>query len=94
MLATINLKKKRKIITNLKIGISNRAIRRLARRGGVKRISELIYEETKSILKSYLEKVLKDAIIYTEHAKRKTVTSLDVIYALKKQGKSLYGYGI
>ena len=80
--------------TNLKIGISNRAIRRLARRGGVKRISELIYEETKSILKSYLEKVLKDAIIYTEHAKRKTVTSLDVIYALKKQGKSLYGYGI
>ena len=94
MLATINLKKKRKIITNLKIGISNRAIRRLARRGGVKRISELIYEETKSILKSYLEKVLKDAIIYTEHAKRKTVTSLDVIYALKRQGKSLYGYGI
>ena len=87
-------KKKRKIITNLKIGISNWAIRRLARRGGVKRISELIYEETKSILKSYLEKVLKDAIIYTEHAKRKTVTSLDVIYALKKQGKSLYGYGI
>ena len=87
-------KKKRKIITNLKIGISNRAIRRLARRGGVKRISELIYEETKSILKSYLEKVLKDAIIYTEHAKRKTVTSLDVIYALKRQGKSLYGYGI
>ena len=87
-------KKKRKIITNLKIGISNWAIRRLARRGGVKRISELIYEETKSILKSYLEKVLKDAIIYTEHAKRKTVTSLDVIYALKRQGKSLYGYGI
>ena len=87
-------KKKMKNKTNLKIGISNRAIRRLARRGGVKRISELIYEETKSILKSYLEKVLKDAIIYTEHAKRKTVTSLDVIYALKKQGKSLYGYGI
>ena len=87
-------KKKMKNKTNLKIGISNRAIRRLARRGGVKRISELIYEETKSILKSYLEKVLKDAIIYTEHAKRKTVTSLDVIYALKRQGKSLYGYGI
>ena len=87
-------KKKMKNKTNLKIGISNRAIRRLARRGGVKRISELIYEETKLILKSYLEKVLKDAIIYTEHAKRKTVTSLDVIYALKKQGKSLYGYGI
>ena len=87
-------KKKRRTITNLKIGISNPAIRRLARRGGVKRISELIYEETRSILRSFLEKVLKDTIVYTEYAKRKTVTSLDVIYALKRQGRCLYGYGI
>ena len=87
-------KKKKRNIKKLKFGISNPAIRRLARRGGVKRISELIYEETRSILRSFLEKVLKDTIVYTEHAKRKTVTSLDVIYALKRQGRSLYGYGI
>ena len=30
---------------------------------------------------------------YTEHAKRKTVTSLDVVYALKRQGRTLYGFG-
>ena len=86
-------KMKKRTIIKQKIGISNRAIRRLARRGGVKRISQLIYEDTRVILRSFLENVLKDIIVYTVHAKRKTVTSLDVIYALKRQGRMLYGYG-
>lgn len=34
-----------------------KAIRRLARRGGVKRISGLIYEETRGVLKIFLENV-------------------------------------
>jgi histone H4 len=70
-------------------GITKPAIRRLARRGGVKRISALIYEETRGVLKSFLEGVIRDAVTYTEHAKRKTVTSLDVVYALKRQGRKL-----
>ena len=74
-------------------GITKPAIRRLARRGGVKRISGLIYEETRGVLKVFLEGVIRDAVTYTEHAKRKTVTSLDVVYALKRQGKTLYGFG-
>jgi hypothetical protein len=43
----------------------------------------MIYEETRGVLKSFLESVIRDAVTYTEHAKRKTVTSLDVVYALK-----------
>jgi histone H4 len=102
-------------------GITKPAIRRLARRGGVKRISGLIYEETRGVLKIFLESecllllgysfarvppltlslarplrpslpplpdVIRDSVTYTEHAKRKTVTSLDVVYALKRAGKS------
>lgn len=46
------------------------AIRRLARRGGVKRISGLIYEETRGVLKVFLENVIRDSVTYTEHAKR------------------------
>ena len=57
--------------------------RMLARRGGVKRISGLIYEETQNVLKVFLESVIRDAATYTEHAKRKTVTTMDVVYALK-----------
>uniref|UniRef100_A0A8C7JQ13 Histone H4 n=1 Tax=Oncorhynchus kisutch TaxID=8019 RepID=A0A8C7JQ13_ONCKI len=74
-------------------GITKPAIRRLARRGGVKRISGLIYEETRGVLKVFLENVIRDAVTYTEHAKRKTVTAIDVVYALKRQGRTLYGFG-
>eukprot|EP00058_Branchiostoma_floridae_P001000 XP_002586488.1 hypothetical protein BRAFLDRAFT_75126 [Branchiostoma floridae] len=66
-------------------GITKPAIRRLARRGGVKRISGLIYEETRGVLKVFLENVIRDAVTYTEHAKRKTVTALDVVYAFKRE---------
>ncbi len=38
-------------------------------------------------------KVTRDAIVYAEAARRKTVTAMDVVYALKKNGKTLYGYG-
>jgi histone H4 len=41
----------------------------------------------------FLENVIRDSVTYTEHAKRKTVTSLDVVYALKRQGRTLYGFG-
>ena len=66
------------------MGVTKPAIRRLARRGGVKRISSLVYDETRLVLRSFLQSVIKDSIAYTEHAKRKTVTALDVVYALKR----------
>ena len=73
--------------------ITKPAIRRLARRGGVKRISSYIYEESRAVLRSFLKNVIRDSVTYTEHAKRKTVTALDVVYALKRQGRTLYGFG-
>ena len=36
-------------------------------------------------MKVFLENVIRDAVTYTEHAKRKTVTAMDVVYALKRQ---------
>lgn len=74
-------------------GITKPAIRRLARRGGVKRISGLIYDETRTVLKQFLNNVLRDAVTYCEHAKRRTVRPLDVVFALKRHGRALYGYG-
>ncbi|KAL0721887.1 hypothetical protein Bca4012_036486 [Brassica carinata] len=63
-------KRHRKVLRDNIQGITKPAIRRLARRGGV-----------------------KDAVTYTEHARRKTVTAMDVVYALKRQGRTLYGFG-
>jgi histone H4 len=73
-------------------GITKPAIRRLARRGGVKRISGDIYEEIRGMLRYLLENVIRDAVTCTEHARRKTVTALDVVYALKRQGRTIYGF--
>ncbi|KAL1475413.1 hypothetical protein MTO96_037306 [Rhipicephalus appendiculatus] len=79
-------KRHRKVLRDNIQGITKPCIRRLACRGGVKRISGLIYEV-------FLENVICDAVTYTEHAKRKTVTAMDVVYALKRQGRTLYGFG-
>lgn len=74
------------------MGITKPAIRRLARRGGVKRISGMVYAETRGVLKMFLENLIRDTVTYTEYAKRSTVTAKDVLYALKRQGKTLYGF--
>ena len=86
-------KRHRKVLRDNIQGISKPAIRRLARRGGVKRISGLVYEETRDVLKVFLENVIRDSVTYTTHALRKTVTAMDVVRALKLQGKTIYGFG-
>jgi len=86
-------KRFRKVLKDSIQGITKPAIRRLARRGGVKRISGLIYEETRGVIKQFIENVVRDAVTYTEYSRRKTVTALDVVYALKRQGRTIYGFG-
>jgi len=83
----------RRMLRETVAGITKPAIRRIARRAGVKRISGLIYDYTREILKSFINKLVFATVNYTEHAKRKTVTALDVVYALKKRGLTIYGYG-
>ena len=75
-------------------GISKGDIKRLARRAGVKRVAFDIYAHSRVILHEWLRGVIKDTIVYTEHAKRKTIYTMDVVYALKKRGHSLYGFEI
>ncbi|KAL5162563.1 Histone H4 [Glycine soja] len=64
--------------------ITKPTIPHLAWRGDVKRISGLIYKETHDVLKIFLENVIPDVVTYTEHTRRKTVTTMDVVYALKR----------
>ena len=90
--STVTAKRKQGTRKEVLEGVTKPAIRRLARRGGVKRISSDIYQYTRTILRSWLESVVRDSITYTEHGKRKTVTASDVVYALKRKGRNLYGY--
>jgi histone H4 len=82
----------RRILRDTIHGITKPDIRRLARRGGVKRIANGCYEAARGALKVFLEGVLHDALTYAEHAKRTTVMTMDVICSLKRQGHTLYGF--
>jgi histone H4 len=73
--------------------ITNGAIRRLARRGGVRRISLNTHENVRDYINDFLERVVRDSLTYAEHSKRLTITAMDVVYALKKNGRVIYGYG-
>lgn len=83
---------------NLK-GITKPSIRRIARRGGIKRLSNTIYDEARGALRDLLVDVERDMVIYTEHDRvgvpggqtsRKTVRPGDVVRALKNKGHAIY----
>ncbi|OBT90368.1 hypothetical protein VE02_00753 [Pseudogymnoascus sp. 03VT05] len=89
----VGARRYRKIVRDSIHGITKGDIKRLARRGGVKRISALIYDDTREAMKAHLQLILKDCIIFLEHANRKTVTVGDVLFALKRIGRPIYGFG-
>jgi len=88
----IGAKRHRKVIKDCIRGITKPAIRRLARRGGVKRISATVYDEVREALKSRLQMIVRDCVTYTEYRSAKTVTVNDVIFALRRIGKPIYGF--
>lgn len=65
----------------------------MAKKGGVRRISSNSYQGVRDFADDFLQRVVVDSIVYSEAAKRVTVSAMDVVYALKKNGKVLYGYG-
>lgn len=73
-------------------GISKGDIRRLARRGGIKRISQDCYPETRSTIVGFLQHLVKNSLTYTQAAKRSTCRPMDVVMAMKREGRSLYGF--
>jgi histone H4 len=73
--------------------ITNGAIRRLARRGGVSRISYGTNNHVREYIDEFLNKIVRDSLSYCEYRKAMTITAMDVVYALKKNGQTIYGYG-
>ncbi|KIW21342.1 hypothetical protein PV08_01922 [Exophiala spinifera] len=84
-------------------GITKPSIRRLARRGGVRRIQSTIYDDARMALKDHLTEVIRKVVILMggpdnerKHGvpvtQKKTVTTNHVIYALKQMGRPLYGF--
>jgi len=66
--------------------------RRLARRGGVKRLGGGVYDDMQKKIRGFVEETTRLAVTYMDHARRKTVRADDVVHALKRSGHVLYGY--
>ncbi|TKA25196.1 Histone H4 [Salinomyces thailandicus] len=86
-------KRHRKVLRDNIQGITRPDIRRLARRGGVKRVSATMYEEIRTVLRKRLENLLQDTCAVVEACGRKTVCTSDVVFVLHRQGHTLYGFG-
>lgn len=86
-------KRHRKVLRSNILGVTNGSIKRMARRGGIKRISRLTFDEIRDVLRLWLTKRIHDSVTYMEHAGRKTVMVGDVVMALKRNGLHLYGFG-
>ena len=57
----------------------------------MKRISDLVYKDIREALRSFLENVIRVSVLHTEHAQRKTVSGMDIVYGLKSENITLYG---
>jgi len=86
-------KRHRKILKDNLYSVTKGDIRRMARRGGIKRISSGIYDETRHVMKDYMSRVLKDICAMVDHGGRKTCTVSDVVWVLKRMGRPIYGFG-
>ena len=66
--------------------ISRPALQRIMRRAGIKRISGLVYDELRGVMKVYMEGIIKDMVVFVEHDRRKTVQIGDLEAALEMHG--------
>ncbi|RAL13997.1 histone H4 [Aspergillus homomorphus CBS 101889] len=78
-------------------GVTRPAICRLARRGGVCRISADIYDEARRALKERLTEIIRRVVLVMDSAtthghERKVVSTQDVIFVLNQMGNPIYGF--
>ena len=85
-------KRVKKALKSNSTNITDGSIKRLARRGGVKRIAGSVYGEVRDVIRSFVDGVVRDAVAFTEHSGQKTVRVADIIGALKRRGTTIYGF--
>lgn len=78
--------KPKKVLRNNIEGISKPALQRILRRAGVKRIKGQMYDELRSVMKRYMENMIKNIVVFVEHDKRKTIQMEDLTAALEING--------
>jgi histone H3 len=65
----------------------------MARQGGVKQLSSLMYDESRGVMVVSIRETVRLAGILAKGANRKTITGDDIKMALERRGQKLYSTG-
>ena len=84
-------KRHKKIYRDYLRKVTKPALRRLARRAAVKRLSGGVYEDVRGLVRTFIESVVYYALMYKTSHGRKTIALKDVVFALKRRGTEFVG---
>ncbi|CCV02159.1 histone H4-like [Invertebrate iridovirus 25] len=68
--------------------MNNSALQRIAHKAGATRVSSEVYNRARSIGDQYLDSIVRYAIIYCDHEKKKVVTEDHALHAIEHVGFS------
>ena len=74
----------------IEIEISNGAIRRAARRGGIMRISQTAYPVVRECVETYIHQMVCNYMAIAQATQRKIIRSIDVVEGMKRMGYNVY----
>ncbi|KAH6607563.1 hypothetical protein Trco_003876 [Trichoderma cornu-damae] len=74
------------------LGIKKPALRRLARRGGIDKITEEVFQEARDAMTDYVKEVMKDIVESVEARGANIVTMDDVKYGIDRRGQTSIGF--
>lgn len=75
-------------------GIRRGSLKKIARRSGVKRMSSLAFNVAMEQARAFTDEVLTNAMLFADNRRQITVRASDIVYALRRMNRSLYGFGI
>ena len=75
-----------------KHALTVRAIKKLARKGGIMRMESGAHMTVRQALVAFVNQILRDTLVIVDSHKGEVVTAMDIVVALKRQGRTSYGF--
>merc|ERR1712216_270782 len=92
--STGGAKRHRKVLRDNISYFDTEVLCRLAARAGVAEIDPYTWDEIRGQSKGFLESLVRDAVTFSEHARRRALLAVDVCHAIERQGRALVGLGL
>lgn len=71
--------------------LTDAAVKRLAQRAGAKRLFREAHAEIRASLMEFIGSISRDACLFADNSRRRTLLAADLVYALQRRGRPVYG---